>query len=70
MDITPNQLVRLAQTAQFERALRCEAIWMCVSCQTCTTRCPKSVNCAGVMDALRQCAIEQAVDAPARCAPP
>jgi len=66
MDLTPNQLVRLAQTAQFERALRCEAIWMCVSCQTCTTRCPKSVNCAGVMDALRQCAVEQAEDAPAQ----
>lgn len=66
MDLSPNQLVRLAQTGQLERALACEAIWLCVSCQTCTTRCPKSVNCAGVLDALRQIAVERAADAPAQ----
>jgi heterodisulfide reductase subunit C len=28
---------------------------------TCSTRCPKSVDCGGVMDALRQLAVEQGV---------
>ena len=35
------------------------AIWHCVSCQTCTTRCPQSVDCAGVMDVLRQMSFER-----------
>jgi heterodisulfide reductase subunit C len=34
MDLSPNQLVRLVQAGQLERALRSEAIWQCVSCQT------------------------------------
>jgi len=59
MDIMPNQLLRLVQLERIERALRSEAIWKCVSCLTCSTRCPKSVDCAGVMDVLRQMAVEQ-----------
>ncbi len=59
MDLLPNQLVRLVQMRRLDRALQCESIWKCVSCMTCSTRCPKSVDCAGVMDALRQLAAEQ-----------
>ncbi len=59
MDLLPNQLVRLVQMGRLDRALKCEAIWKCVSCMTCSTRCPKSVDCAGVMDALRQLAVER-----------
>jgi heterodisulfide reductase subunit C len=54
MDRMPNQVVRLVQMGDLESAMTCGAIWECVSCQTCTTRCPKSVDCAGVMDMLRQ----------------
>ncbi|NLX23823.1 MAG: heterodisulfide reductase subunit C [Phycisphaerae bacterium] len=61
MDVLPNQLVRLVQSGNFRRAMDCEAIWLCVSCQTCSARCPKSVNCAGVLDALRQLAVENNV---------
>lgn len=66
MDLAPNQLVRLVQMDQPERALRSAAIWLCVSCQTCSTRCPKSVNCAGVLDALRQVAVERGMEIPAQ----
>lgn len=66
MEIAPNQLVRLVQAGQLERALVSEALWHCVSCQTCTTRCPKSVNCAGVLDALRQIAVERGIESPAQ----
>jgi heterodisulfide reductase subunit C len=58
MDILPNQLLRLVQLGRFERAERSQAIWKCVSCLTCSSRCPKSVDCAGVIDALRQSAVE------------
>lgn len=59
MDILPNRLIRLVQVGQAEKAIASTAIWKCVSCMTCTARCPKSVDCAGVMDALRQIAFER-----------
>ena len=59
MDVLPNQLLRLVQLGKIDKAAASEAIWLCVSCLTCSTRCPKSVDCAGVMDALRQIALEK-----------
>ena len=59
MDLMPNQIVRLAQLGLMDRATRCLAIWNCVSCQTCTARCPQSVDCAGVMDVVREEAARQ-----------
>jgi heterodisulfide reductase subunit C2 len=59
MDLQPNQLVRLVQLGLLDRTLRSQAIWKCVSCMTCTARCPKSVDCAGVMDMLREMAVER-----------
>jgi heterodisulfide reductase subunit C len=59
MDVLPNRLIRLVQLGQVEKALRTESIWKCVSCMTCSARCPKEVDCAGVMDALRQIAFER-----------
>jgi heterodisulfide reductase subunit C len=64
MDVPPNQLIRLLQLGQVEKALHAQAIWQCVSCQTCSTRCPKKVDCAGVMDALREVAIRRNAAAP------
>jgi heterodisulfide reductase subunit C2 len=61
MDLLPNQLVRLAQLGQIDRASGAEAPWQCVSCLTCTARCPKSVDCAAVIDALRQLAVERGI---------
>jgi len=64
MDAPPTRLIRLLQLGQVETALRARSIWQCVSCQTCATRCPKSVDCAGVMDALRQLSVERGVATP------
>lgn len=65
MDIPPTRLMRLLQLGDSDSALRANSIWQCVSCQTCTTRCPKSVDCASVMDALRQIASERGMLSPA-----
>lgn len=54
MDLMPNQVVRSAQMGELDLAVRSRAVWLCVSCQTCTDRCPKGVDVAGVMDAFRQ----------------
>lgn len=54
MDFVPNRILRLVQEGRIDEAVHCAGIWYCVSCQTCTTRCPQSVDCAGVMDVLRE----------------
>lgn len=53
MDLMPNQILRLIQVGEYEQALRSQTIWQCASCLTCAGRCPKEVDPARVMDALR-----------------
>jgi heterodisulfide reductase subunit C len=64
VDMAPNQIVRALQLGNFEKALTSDMIWECVSCQTCSTRCPQSVDCAGIMDVLREVGLQRGVDAP------
>jgi heterodisulfide reductase subunit C2 len=64
MDLVPNRLMRLVQMGRIPEALASNAIWQCVACQTCSARCPKKVDCAGVMDALRQMSVERGTIAP------
>ncbi len=52
MDLLPNQVIRLAQLGQ-EEVLKSRTIWLCASCLTCASRCPKGVDLSKVMDALR-----------------
>ena len=52
-DFKPHQLVRMVQTDQRQAVLSSRIIWVCTSCQTCTTRCPQQVDLAGMIDALR-----------------
>jgi len=66
MDSPPTRLMRLLQLGDVEGALNSESIWQCVSCQTCSSRCPKEVDCASVMDALRQVAFECGTVSPAQ----
>ena len=51
-DLTPNQVMRAAQLGD-ESVLESTTIWLCASCQTCTTRCPQNLDIAGIMDSLR-----------------
>ena len=53
MDILPNQIIRYAQLGMKDELLASEAIWLCVSCLTCNSRCPKGVRIAEVIEALR-----------------
>ncbi|HPZ07665.1 MAG TPA: 4Fe-4S dicluster domain-containing protein [Candidatus Eremiobacteraeota bacterium] len=53
MDITPNQIMRLLNLGDFDTVFNCKAIWDCISCEICTTRCPRELDPAAVMDALR-----------------
>ncbi len=53
MDLLPNQIIRLVQLGQIKDVLDSKTIWLCASCFTCSSRCPKGVDLAKVMEALR-----------------
>ncbi len=53
MDLMPNQVVRLVQLGRYDQVLASRTIWQCAACLTCAGRCPKQVDPARVMDALR-----------------
>ncbi len=53
MDLLPNQIIRLVQLGQIGDVLNSKTIWLCASCFSCTSRCPKGVDLAKVMEALR-----------------
>jgi len=54
MDILPNQIIRFAQLGFEEELLKSKAIWLCASCMTCNSRCPKGINIAEIIEAIRQ----------------
>ncbi len=53
MDILPNQMIRYAQLGLKSELHSSNAIWMCASCYTCNSRCPKGVKIAEVIEAIR-----------------
>ncbi len=64
MDVPPHRIVRMAQYGLSDQALESRTIWMCASCQTCTTRCPNEVDIAHLMDVLRQESMRRGVQCP------
>jgi heterodisulfide reductase subunit C len=62
MDVMPSQIVRWVQLGQIEKALQTKTIWLCAACQTCKVRCPRGVDLARIMEALRQLVLRENVD--------
>ena len=63
MEYNPNKVIKMIQNGQKEKVLASSTIWLCLSCETCITRCPNQVDIARMMDVLRQMAIEEDVAA-------
>jgi len=61
MDLLPSQVIRLVQLG-LEEALTSETIWLCASCLTCLSRCPKGVDLPRIMEALRQLVLRKEGD--------
>jgi heterodisulfide reductase subunit C len=58
MDLYPDQIMRYIQLGLKAEVLASATIWVCASCETCTTRCPNEIDIAGVMDHLKQTLVE------------
>lgn len=59
MDYTPRKVIRLLQLGMVDEALKVDGIWICATCETCSTRCPRGVDIASLMDTLRREALAQ-----------
>ena len=62
MDILPNQIIRYAQLGIKDELLDTKSIWVCASCMTCDVRCPKGINVAEVLEAIRTILLRQRKD--------
>lgn len=62
MDIAPNQILRMLQLNIKEledKVLGSLTIWLCLTCETCYSRCPKDVDLPQIMDYLRKESIKR-----------
>ncbi len=57
MDIKPHQVVRLVQLGQREALLGASSIWVCLSCEMCSTYCPNEIDVAGLMNHLKNAVV-------------
>ncbi|MCF2142340.1 MAG: 4Fe-4S dicluster domain-containing protein [Candidatus Heimdallarchaeota archaeon] len=53
MDLLPNQVMHKIQLGD-ESVLHANTFWVCSTCLVCSTRCPKGIDIAKVMEALRE----------------
>ena len=58
-DLRPHDLMRLCQRDERERIFADESMWLCLTCETCSARCPNECDPARVIDALREIAAEE-----------
>ncbi|OGO11800.1 MAG: hypothetical protein A2Y93_11335 [Chloroflexi bacterium RBG_13_68_17] len=54
MDQTPRRLIGLIQADMKAEVLASNTYWFCASCYHCTVRCPKGIDIAGLMYALKR----------------
>jgi heterodisulfide reductase subunit C len=53
MDLLPSTVMRYAQLG-LEEVLDSKTIWVCSTCFNCEIRCPRGIDIANVMEALRE----------------
>ena len=64
MDYYPNQIIHLVRLGLREKVLQSAAIWICASCETCSSRCPNDIEIVHLMDVLRSESLEAGLKGP------
>ena len=59
MDPPVHKIMQLVQMGRRDDVLTSKGIWMCVSCETCTARCPKDAKPSYVVDAVREISLRE-----------
>lgn len=53
MDIHPHQFVAMVEKGDIEKLMESKSIWSCLSCFACVERCPRNVEPAKLIEAVR-----------------
>ena len=53
MDIHPHQFVSMVEKGDIEKLMESKSIWSCLSCFACVERCPRNVEPAKLIEAVR-----------------
>jgi len=59
MQYGPRQIMYMIQAGQKEKLLSSHDMWYCVSCYSCTNRCPREIRITDLMASLRSMALQQ-----------
>jgi heterodisulfide reductase subunit C len=59
MDYTPRKMIALVNAGRREEALSANTMWSCVSCYSCTSRCPHNIPVTDIMYTLKRMAIRE-----------
>ncbi|NIQ39803.1 MAG: heterodisulfide reductase subunit C [Proteobacteria bacterium] len=54
MTLKPHEMMRALQLGLEQEVFQSGTIWMCLSCETCNTRCPQDIDIVRVIDGLRE----------------
>lgn len=57
MTLKPHEILRLIQLNRWDKLFEDESIWLCLTCEMCTARCPNEVDPARIIDGLRELAL-------------
>jgi Fe-S oxidoreductase len=64
MDYNPRRMLHMLRLGQGERVLHSRAIWLCTSCYSCTSRCPREIKISDAILSLRRLAVDRGVELP------
>jgi heterodisulfide reductase subunit C len=53
MDVRPHRFVSMVEEGDVEALMQSKSLWTCFSCFACVERCPRGVEPAHVIDAVR-----------------
>ena len=59
MEYHPHQFVDMVEKGKVEELMQSKGIWTCLSCFACVERCPRSVEPAVFIEAVRQAVVRQ-----------
>ncbi len=59
MEYHPHQFVYMVETGEIEPLLKSPSLYKCLSCFACVERCPRGVEPAKLVEALRLCVIRE-----------
>ena len=61
-DFSIRKIMHFAKFGMEDRLENLNTYWLCASCHTCTVRCPRGIDIARVMEALRQLTLRKNIN--------